>query len=79
MGSNPELLNIMVSTLAVNLDLNISVLEMRCYLFIYLCMYLYADALNNSYSKAFYDRTMNWKDVEGSGRGLIETNVLEFS
>jgi len=35
--SNPELLNIMLSTLTMNLDSNRSVLEMRRYLFICWC------------------------------------------
>jgi len=50
MSSNPELLNIMVNTLTMNLDVNRSVLEMHCYLF--------ADALNISYSKVVKDQIM---------------------
>jgi hypothetical protein len=64
----------MVNTLTTNLDLNRSVLEI-----LYLFIYLFADALNDSERKAFSGRIMNRKVVEGSGRGLTETNVLAFS
>lgn len=52
MGSNTELLNIMVSILTMNLEVNRSVLEMHCYLF--------ADTLNTSYSKTVKHQIMAW-------------------